>query len=114
MQRKSKAQNTENVIELCMKDKGWSQAHARSMIEKAKDQGVIKEITFGGKPALRKNNQTVISRDRLNSTSTQTTGTDIYNEFMEFKKMTTSEIANLHASTQSRERGWITTTAKCC
>ena len=38
-----------------MKDMGWSQAHAMSMIKKAKDQGVIKEITFGGKPALRKN-----------------------------------------------------------
>ena len=59
---------------------GWSQAHARSMIEKAKDQGVIKEITFGGKPALQKNNQSVIFRDRLSSTSTQTTQSVIFRD----------------------------------
>ena len=63
------------------------------MIEKAKDQGVIKEITFGGKPALRKKNQSVIFRDSFRSTSTQTTGTSIYIEFMEFKTLTSSEIA---------------------
>ena len=95
-----------------MKDMGWSQTHARSMIEKAKDQGVIKEITFGGKPALRKNCQSVIFRDRLSSTSTQTTGTNIYSEFMQFKKLTSSEIANLRASTESKKIGMDTNDSK--
>ena len=110
--KKSKAQSVEKVVELCMKDLGWSQAYAGSMIEKAKDQGVIKEIIFGGKPALRKNNQSVIFRDRLGFTSTQTTGTNIYSEFMQFKKATSSEIANLHASTESKKIGMDTNDSK--
>ena len=85
-----------------MKDMGWRPIHTSSMIENSKDQGVIKEITFGGRPALRKNNESAIFRDRECSPSTQTTDTDMYGEFMKFINSTSSEIANPYASKQSK------------
>eukprot|EP00112_Aurelia_sp_Birch-Aquarium-sp1_P013001 Seg2739.2 transcript_id=Seg2739.2/GoldUCD/mRNA.D3Y31 product="hypothetical protein" protein_id=Seg2739.2/GoldUCD/D3Y31 len=108
--KKSKAQNVENVSEVCMKDMGWSQAHTRLVIEKATDKGVIKEITFGGKPALRKGNQSsVVFRDKSSSSYSQTTGSDIYSELIDFKKFMFSEIANLRTATQDKAKGMDTT-----
>ncbi len=76
------------------------------MIEKAKDKGFIKEITFAGKPALQKgkgNQSSVIFRDKTSSLYSQTTGTDIHSELIDFKKFMFSELANLRASTHDNK-----------
>ena len=61
-------------------------AHTRSVIEKAKDKGVIKEVTFDGKPALRKGTQSSAFQDKSSSSYSQTTGTDVHSELIDFKK----------------------------
>ena len=98
--KKSKAQNIDNVSEIRMSDQGWSQAHTSEVSDReAKDEGVIKEVTFGGKPALQKGKQSSVFGDKSSSSYSQTAVTDIYSEMIDFKKFVFLEMANLRTST---------------